>query len=51
MRQYELISWAIRGLIEEKIQERDRNKRIELEAKINELCALMLLEKQKEDRK
>lgn len=51
MRQYELISWAIRGLIEEKIQEQDEKRRIELEQNIKELSVLMILEKQKENEK
>ena len=48
MKQSEIIDWAMRGIIEEKLQEQDETRKLELESMLQELSLLLLLELQKE---
>ena len=48
MKQSEIIDWAMRGIIAEKLQEQDETRKLELESMLQELSLLLLLELQKE---
>lgn len=48
MKQSEILDWAMRGVIEEKIQEQDEVKKEELENKLKELSIMLAVELQKE---
>ena len=48
MKQSEIIDWAMRGIIEEKINTLDEVRKLELEDMLKELSLLLLLELQKE---
>ena len=48
MRQVEILQWAMRGVLEEKSQEQEIEKRIELDGIAQELSMLLALAIQKE---
>jgi hypothetical protein len=48
VKQSEILDWAMRGVIEEKIQEQDEKKKIELESKLEKLSIMLAVEHQKE---
>lgn len=48
MKQSEIIDWAMRGIVEEKINTPDEVRKLELENMLKELSLLLLLELQKE---
>ena len=48
MKQSEIVDWDMRGIIKEKIQETNIDRRLELDERLKELSLLLLLELQKE---
>lgn len=48
VKQSEIIDWAMRGIIEEKISIDDEVRKLELDVMLKELSILLLLELQKE---
>ena len=48
MKQSEIIDWAMRGIIEEKINEPNEDRILELDKQLEELSLLLLLELHKE---
>ena len=47
MKQSEILDWAMRGIIEEKIQEQNEVRKLELEEMLKELSLLLAVELQK----
>ena len=50
MKQSEIIDWAMRGIIEEKLQEQDEERKLELDHKLQDLSMMLLLQLQKESK-
>ena len=50
MKQSEILNWAMRGIIEEKISVPEEDRKLELEEMLKELSLLLALELQKEKR-
>ena len=48
MKQSEIIDWAMRGIIEEKICLQDEDRKLELDDKLKELSLLLFLALQEE---
>ena len=48
LKQSEILDWAMRGIIEEKIQEQNEERKLELEHMLQNLSMMLLLELQKE---
>ena len=48
MKQSEILDWAMRGVIEERLQEQDEIKREELQQKLKKLSIMLAIELQKE---
>ena len=47
MKQSEILDWAMRGIIEEKIHEQNEVRKLELEEMLKELSLLLAVELQK----